>query len=135
VEVSALNARDATSIEQSIAAFAQPSDSGLIVTASPTTTLHRRLISALAARHQLPATYPQRFYVGGGGLASYGPDFLDQLRKAAGYVDRILKGATPSDLPVQTPTKYELAINLKTAKALKLDLPASVLARADEVIE
>jgi putative ABC transport system substrate-binding protein len=135
VEVSAVNARSAVEIEQSLAAFAQSSDAGLIVTASPTTTLHRKLISALAARHNLPAIYPQRFYVSAGGLASYGPDFLDQLRKAAGYVDRILKGAKPSDLPVQTPTKYELVINLKAAKALSIDIPAALLVRADEVIE
>jgi hypothetical protein len=102
-------------IERAIAAFAQSSNSGLIVTGAPGAVLHRELIIALAARHRLPAVYNGRYYVTGGGLMSYGPDFVDQLRRAAGYVDRILKGEKPADLPVQAPTKYELVINLKTA--------------------
>jgi putative tryptophan/tyrosine transport system substrate-binding protein len=135
VEVSPVNVRDAAEIERAIAAFARSANGGLIVTGSALVTFHRHLIIALAARHKLPAVYVERSYVAGGGLISYGPDFLDQYRRAAGYVDRILKGEKSADLPVQAPTKYELVINLKTAKALGLDMPTSVLARADEVIE
>jgi putative ABC transport system substrate-binding protein len=123
-----------------LALFLQPSfrtrrGGALIVTASAFTTIHRELIIALARRHQLPAVYPFRYYITSGGLISYGPDPIEQYRQAASYVDRILKGEKPADLPVQAPTKYELVANLKTAKAIGLDVPASVLARADEVIE
>jgi len=135
VEVSPLNLRDAGEIERDVAAFARSSNAGLIVTASTLAVVHRDLIVTLAARHKLPAVYVARFFVMAGGLISYGPDFLDEHRRAAGYVDRILKGEKPADLPVQAPTKYELVINLKTAKSLGLDVPATVLARADEVIE
>jgi len=135
VLVSPINVLDANEIERDVAAFAHGSNSGLIVTASPLATLHRDLIVAVAARHRLPAVYYNRGFVIAGGLISYGPDFIDQYRRAAGYVDRILKGEKPADLPVQAPTKYELVINLKTAKALGLTVPPSVLARADEVIE
>jgi putative ABC transport system substrate-binding protein len=135
VLVSPVNVRDAGEIERDVAAFAHGSNSGLIVTASALAIRHRNLIVTLAARHRLPAVYYQRGFVTGGGLISYGPDFIDQYRRAAGYVDRILKGEKPSELPVQAPTKYELVINLKSAKALGLDLPQSLLARADEVIE
>jgi ABC-type uncharacterized transport system substrate-binding protein len=130
-----LSARDAPEIERAVTAFARSGNGGLIVTASAPATRHRDLIITLAARHRLPAVYPWRYFVTVGGLISYGPDSIDQYRQAAGYVDRILKGEKPADLPVQAPTKYELVINLKTAKALGLDLPATVLARADEVIE
>jgi len=122
-------------IERDIAEFAQTKNGGLIVTANPSTVVHRELIATLAARHKIPAVYSSRDFVVSGGLVSYAADFLDQYRRAAGYVDRILKGEKPADLPVQAPTKYELAINLKTAKALGLELPHSLLARADEVIE
>jgi ABC-type uncharacterized transport system substrate-binding protein len=135
VEVSPVNMRDAGEIERAVTAFAQSSNGGLIVAAGGSAQVHRNLIITLAARHKLPAVYPYRFFVTNGGLISYGPDFTDQFRRAAGYVDRILKGEKPADLPVQAPTKYELVINLKTAKALGLDMPATVLARADEVIE
>jgi putative ABC transport system substrate-binding protein len=135
VAVSALNMRDAGEIERAVAAFARISNGGLIVPGSATASLHRNLIVALAARHKLPAVYPARYFAAGGGLISYGPDYVDQYRRAASYVDRILKGETPADLPVQAPTTYELAINLKTAKALSLEVPPSLLARADEVIE
>jgi ABC-type uncharacterized transport system substrate-binding protein len=133
--VSPVNVRDANEIERGIAAFAGKPNAGLIVSGSSLVVTHRNLVIALAARHKLPAIYFERNFVAAGGLVSYGPDFLDQFRRAAGYVDRILKGEKPADLPVQTPTKYELAINLKTAKALGLDVPTTVLARADEVIE
>ena len=135
VEVSPVNVRDAAEIERAVAAFARASNGGLIVTASALAMVHRDLIVALAARHKLPAVYSDRFFVAAGGLISYGPDLIDQFRRAAGYVDRILKGEKPADLPVQAPTKYELVINLKTAKALGLDVPPTLLARADEVIE
>jgi putative tryptophan/tyrosine transport system substrate-binding protein len=135
VELSPVDVRDAGEIERAIPAFAHGSNDGLIVVTSPTSQLHRKLIISLAARHRLPAVYPARFFVTGGGLISYGPETVDPYRRAAGYVDRILKGEKPADLPVQAPTKYETVINLKTAKALGLDVPATVLARADEVIE
>jgi len=135
VEVRPLDVRDPGDIERTIAAFAQSPNSGLVVFGSPGATIHRDLIITLAAKHRLPAVYSARYFVTAGGLISYGPDFLDQHRRAAGYVDRILKGEKPADLPVQSPTKYELAINLKTAKALGLEIPPTLLARADEVIE
>ncbi len=135
VELSPVDPRDAGEIERGITAFARGSNGGLIVTGSPLTAIHRDLIISLAARHRLPAVYPYRYHVTSGGLISYGTNSTDQYRRAAGYVDRILKGEKPADLPVQTPTKYDLVINLKTAKALGLDVPAAVLARADEVIE
>ena len=135
VEVSPVNVRDAGEIERAITAFARAPNGGLIVTASALATVHRDLIITLAARHKLPAVYSNALFVAAGGLISYGPDFVDQYRRAAGYVDRILKGEKPADLPVQAPTKYELVINLKTAKALGLTVPPSLLARADEVIE
>ena len=135
VDVSPIGMRDAPEIERALTAFARSSDGGLIVTPSPLASLHRNLIIALAARHRLPAVYYQRYFITGGGLASYGPDFYDQYRRAAGYVDRILKGEKPADLPVQAPTKYETVINLKTAKALGLEIPPTLLATADEVIE
>jgi putative tryptophan/tyrosine transport system substrate-binding protein len=135
VEVSPVNMRDAGEIERAVAAFARSPNGGLIVTEGAPASLHRDLIIALAAQHKLPAVYFDRYFVATGGLISYGPDYVDQYRRAAGYVDRILRGEKPSDLPVQAPVKYELVINLKTAKALGLDLPTSVLARADEVIE
>jgi len=135
VELRAVNVRDADEIERSIAGFAQGSNGGLVVTGSAAAAAHRDLIVTLAARHRLPAVYNARLYGERGGLVCYGADFLDQFRRAAGYADRILKGEKPADLPVQAPTKYELVINLKTAKALGLDVPPSLLARADEVIE
>jgi putative ABC transport system substrate-binding protein len=135
VEVNPINVRDAGEIERDIAAFARASTGGLIVTAGSSASLHRDLIIALAARHKLPAVYFERVFVAAGGLISYGPDYIDQFRRAAGYVDRILKGEKPAGLPVQAPTRYVTVINLKTAKALGLDVPPSVLARADEVIE
>ena len=135
VEVTPVNMRDAPEIERAVAAFARAPNGGLIVTASPLAQRHRDLIVTLAARHKLPAVYFDRVFAAAGGLISYGPDYIDQYRRAAGYVDRILKGEKPADLPVQAPTKLQLVINLKTAKALGLTIPPSVLARADEVIE
>jgi putative ABC transport system substrate-binding protein len=135
VEVSPINGRDASEIERAIAAFARTSNGGLIVTASALAGVHRDLLITLAARHKLPAVYSNRLFVAAGGLISYGADLVDQYRRAAGYVDRILKGEKPADLPVQAPTKYELVINLKTAKVLGLELPATLIGRADEVIE
>jgi putative ABC transport system substrate-binding protein len=135
VELSPIDVRDGGKIERDIAALARESNSGLIVTASSGASVHRELIIMLAARHGLPAVYPFRYFVTRGGLISYGPDPTDQFRRAAGYVDRILKGEKAADLPVQSPTKYELAINLKTANALGLTMPPSLLARADQVIE
>jgi putative ABC transport system substrate-binding protein len=135
IELRPIDVRDAGEIERSLTAFAQGSNGGLIVTGSPASVVHRDLIVALAARHRLPAVYNTRLYGAAGGLICYGSDLLDQLRRAATYVDRILKGEKPADLPVQAPTRYELVINLKTARALGIDIPATVLARADEVIE
>ena len=135
VDVSPINAHDAAEIDHAVAAFARSPNGGLIVTASALWVFHRELIITLAARHKLPTVYFERFFVAAGGLISYGPNFLEQFRRAAGYVDRILKGEKPADLPVQAPSKYELVINVKTAKTLGLVIPPSVLARADEVIE
>ena len=135
MEVNPVNMRDAGEIERAVTAFARSPGGGLIATAGGETTRHRDLIIALAARHKLPAVYYRRLFVAAGGLISYGPDFVDQYRRAASYVDRILKGEKPADLPVQAPNKYVLVINLKTAKGLGLEVPPSVLARADEVIE
>jgi ABC-type uncharacterized transport system substrate-binding protein len=135
VELRPLGVRDAGEIERVVTAFARSSNGGLIVTGSSLATVHRELITTLAARYRLPAVYPQRSFVTVGGLISYGPDSIDPYRQAAGYVDRILKGEKPADLPVQAPTKYELVINLKTARALGLEVPPMLLARADEVIE
>jgi putative ABC transport system substrate-binding protein len=135
IEVSPVNVRDAGEVERAVKAFARSSNVGLIMTAGPLTSTHRDLVISLAAQHKLPAVYNNRSFADAGGLISYGANFIDQYRQAAGYVDRILKGAKPGDLPVQAPTKYELVINLKTAKALGLEIPATVLARADEVIE
>jgi len=134
VELHPIDVHDSFEIDRSVSAFAG-SASGLIVTGSAAATAHRELIVSLAGRHRLPTIYYARYYVEGGGLMSYGPDFLDQCNRAAAYVDRILKGEKPSDLPVQTPTKYELVINLRTAKALGIEVPPILLARADEVIE
>jgi putative tryptophan/tyrosine transport system substrate-binding protein len=135
VDVSPVNVRDATEIERAVATFARTPNGGLIVTGSPLVVIHRDLIVKLAARDKLPAVYFERFFVTGGGLISYGPDLVDQYRQATQYVDRILNGEKPADLPVQAPTKYEMAINLKTAKALGLTVPDKLLATAHEVIE
>ena len=135
VEVTPVNLRDAPEIERALADFARTSNGGLIVTGSALSNVHHKLIITLAARHKLPAIYFERSFSAGGGLISYGSDYIDHYRRAAGYVDRILKGEKPANLPVQAPTKYELVINLKTAKTLGLEVPATLLARADEVIE
>jgi ABC-type uncharacterized transport system substrate-binding protein len=135
VEVSPVNVRDAGEIERAITTFAHGSNGGLILTGSALSGLHRDLIITLAARHKLPAVYFDRSFVTGGGLISYAPNLVDQYRQAAGYVDRVLKGEKPADLPVQAPTRYELVLNLKTAKALGLEVPPMLLARADEVID
>jgi len=134
-DVTPINVRDAGEIERAVAMFARSPNGGLILTASALSAVHRELVIALAARYRLPAVYYRRLFVSSGGLVSYGPDIPDQFRHAAGYVDRILKGEKPADLPVQAPTKYELVINLKTAKALGLGVPPTLLTRADEVIE
>jgi putative ABC transport system substrate-binding protein len=135
VELKPIDVRDAGEIERAVAAFVGSPKGGLIITAGGLTLVHRELIITLAARHQLPAIYWNRFYAASGGLISYGPDPVDPYRRAAGYVDRILKGEKPADLPVQAPTKYELVINLKTANAIGIDVPTTLLARANEVIE
>jgi putative ABC transport system substrate-binding protein len=135
VELTPIALRDAGGIERAVTAFAREPNGGLVVAVSAMSQIHRELIVTLAARHRLPAVYPYRFFVTHGGLISYGPDLVGLYRRAAGYVDRVLRGEKPADLPVQSPTRYELAINLKTAKALGLTVPPSLLARADEVIE
>jgi putative ABC transport system substrate-binding protein len=135
IDLNLINIRDADQIKLDIAAFAHLSDGGLIVTANPLATQHRELIIRLAADHKLPAVYFERYFVTGGGLISYGAHMVDQFQRAAAYVDRVLKGEKPANLPVQGPTKYELAVNLKTAKALGIAVPPPLLARADEVIE
>jgi putative ABC transport system substrate-binding protein len=135
IELSTIGMRDANEVEQAIAAFARDPNGGLVVTASALGANHPELIAKLASRHNLPAVYPFRYFVAAGGLICYGPDYLDQYRRAAAYVDRILKGEKAADLPVQAPTKYELAINLRTAKTLGLKVPPALIARADEVIE
>jgi putative ABC transport system substrate-binding protein len=135
VEVKPVSTREASEIERGVAALAASPNGGLIVTAGAAAVIHRGLILGLAAQHKLPTIYFERAFVASGGLISYGADYIDQFRRAAGYVDRILKGEKPSDLPVQAPSKFELVINLKTAKALGLEVPQSLLARADDVIE
>ena len=135
VELRPMDVRNADHIERAVASFARDSNGGLTVLGGAGTVTHRALIIQLAAKYRLPAVYPYSYYVASGGLISYGPDNIDQYRRAAGYVDRILKGEKPANLPVQAPTKYELVVNLKTAKALSLVIPQSVLTRADEVIE
>jgi putative ABC transport system substrate-binding protein len=135
MELTPIGANDADEIEHGVTAFARASNGGLIVTGNSPNMVHRQLIITLAARHRLPAVYALPLFAHDGGLISYGSDTIDPYRRAAGYVDRILKGEKPADLPVQAPTKYELVINLKTAKALGIEIPTTVLARADEVIE
>ena len=135
IELSPVNTRDPSEVERNVAAFAREPNGGLIVVVSSWATVHRDLIIALAAKHRLPAIYPSRYFVSSGGLVSYGTDLVDQYRRAAGYVDRILRGARPGDLPVQQPSKYELIVNLKTARELGVSVPPTLLARADEVIE
>jgi putative tryptophan/tyrosine transport system substrate-binding protein len=135
IEVSPFDMRDAGEIERAVTAFASSGDGGLIVTASAFANVHRELLISLAARHKLPAIYFARYFVDDGGLMSYGTDLVEQFRQAATYADRILRGEKPADMPVQAPTKYDLVINLKTAKALGLAVPATMLSRADEVIE
>jgi putative tryptophan/tyrosine transport system substrate-binding protein len=135
LDVSPVNVSDAGEIERAVTTFARAPNGGLVVTPGPAARLHRNLIITLAARHRLAAVYPYRYFMAGGGLISYGPDYVDQYRQAADYVDRILKGEKPADLPVQAPTKFELVINLKTAKALGLTVPQTLLATADEVIQ
>ena len=135
VAVSPINVRDAGEIERAVAAFARSANGGLVVTGSASATTHRELIITLAARHKLPAVYTDRFAVASGGLISYAPNFVDQFRRAAVYVDKILKGAKPADLPVEQPTRFSFVINLKTARALGLTVSPALLARADEVIE
>src|SRR5262249_22216663 len=135
IDVIAINLRDAAEVERSVAALARTPNGGLILTAGAGSAVHRDLIISLAARYKLPATYQERSYVVAGGLVSYGPNFSDQYPRAAAYIDRILKGETPGDLPVQAPTKYDLVVNVKTAKALGLTVPTTLLASADEVIE
>jgi putative ABC transport system substrate-binding protein len=135
VTLSLVDTREPSKVERDVEVFAREPNGGMIIAASASGTIHRELIVMLAARHRLPAIYPYSFFVAAGGLISYGPNLVDQYRRAAGYVDRILRGGKPADLPVQAPTKYELAINLKTAKALGLEVPPTLLARADEVIE
>jgi len=135
MELRPIDPGNASEIERAVTIFARESNAGLIVPVGGLATIHRDLIISLANRHRLPAVYPFRYYVTGGGLISYGPDTIDQYRRAAGYVDRILKGEKPADLPVQAPTKYELVINLKTANALGLSVPNTLIGRADEVIE
>jgi putative ABC transport system substrate-binding protein len=135
VDIVPVNVSDPGEMEDALAAFARSANGGLVVTGSAFALMHRDLIIRLAAQHRLPAVYYERAFVAAGGLISYGSDLIDQYRRAAAYVDRILKGEKPADLPVQAPTKYELVINLKTAKALGLEVPPTLLARADEVIE
>ncbi len=135
IEVSPINVRDAAEIERAVAAFARSPNGGLVVTAGGRAVIQREVIIRLATRHKLPSIFFERFFVAAGGLASYGPDIIDQFRRSAAYIDRILKGEKPADLPVQAPIKYEMAINLRTAKALGLTVPPSLIATADEVIE
>jgi putative ABC transport system substrate-binding protein len=135
VELRPIDVRDPGEIERAVVAFARVPNGGLIIVGAPLLVVHRNLIITLAARHQLPAVYPFPYFTHSGGLISYGPDTVDPYRRAASYVDRILKGEKPADLPVQAPTKYELAINMRTAKALGIEIPPTLLARADEVIE